>query len=106
MFLDEQRVSGIGRRDGGRAMMVFIGGDDDGIHFGARDQFLEISGFEIRIDIVCQTVQQVFLHVAQADPADSGIVPCKLCPDTSYGAAADHRKSEGFSVFSHGPFVP
>ena len=82
-------------------MGVFVGRDDRGRHFGALQQLGVIGGKEIGLGVLGEFFADLGVGVAEAEPADAGIVPRQFGADAADGAAADDRETDLLSWWPH-----
>src|SRR5437868_12124763 len=82
-------------------MGVLVGCDDRRRDLGALQQLIIVGGEEIGLGVLGEFLADVGVGVAQAKPADAGIVARELGPDAADRAAADHGQADFFSLGSH-----
>src|SRR5450631_4184251 len=82
-------------------MGVLVGGDDRRRHLGALQQLVVIGGEEIGLGVLGEFLSDLGVGVAEAEPADAGIVACQFGPDAADGAAADDGETDLLSWWPH-----
>jgi hypothetical protein len=72
--------------------MIFVGRDDDGGDFRPFHQLFEVGGEEVGVGVLGKFFAEVFLDIAQAEPADAGVIAGDLGADTPNRPTADYRQ--------------
>ena len=99
-LFDEQMLVALFQGEQGRVdVFVFVGDDHHGVDLGAADQLFVVGGEKIGIDVSSQFFAQVFINVAQAQPADARIIAGHDGPDAADGAAADNGQADFHIIF-------
>src|ERR1700688_4807182 len=82
-------------------MGVLVGRDDRRGDLGALQQLVVVGGEEIGPGVGGEFLADLGIGVAQAEPADAGIVARELGADAADGAAADDGQPDLLSWWSH-----
>src|SRR5450756_1125747 len=82
-------------------MGVLVGRDDRGRDLGALQQLVVVGGEEIGFGVLDQFLADLRIGVAQAEPADAGIVAGEFGPDAADRAAADDGEADRLSWWLH-----
>jgi hypothetical protein len=82
-------------------MGVLVGRNDRRGDLRALQQFVVVGGEGIGLGVLGEFLSDLRVGVAQAEPADAGIVPRELGPDAADCAAADDGQADLLSLWSH-----
>ena len=82
-------------------MGVLVGRDDRRRDLRALQQLVVVGGEEIGLGVLGKPLTDLRVGVAQAEPADAGIVPRQLRPDAADRAAADNGQADLLSLWFH-----
>ena len=99
-LLDQHRNAAL---DGGHDridMKMFVGRDDDGVHFGTPQQFAIIGGDEIGADLVGDQLGACRVLLGDADPVDGRVARRDFAAEQADTAGADDREADALSLLS------
>jgi hypothetical protein len=82
-------------------MGVLVGRNDRRRDLGTLQQLVVVGGEEIGLCVLGEFLADLRVGVAQAEPADAGIVPCELGPDATDRAAADDGQADLLALWFH-----
>jgi hypothetical protein len=82
-------------------MGVLVGRNDRRCDLGTLQQLVVVGGEEIGLGVFDEFLADLRIGVAQAEPADAGIVAGELGPDAADRAAADDGEADLLALRSH-----
>ena len=93
-LLDEQRVPMLDAGEDRLDVPVLVGGDDHRRDLGTRDQVAEVARSVVRLHVAGERAHDLLVEVAEAEPADGGVLARQFGADAPDGAAADDGEAD------------